>query len=94
MKKYEISEQDADKIRALAELDKESFAALISSAVSAMGGSKAQAAAMSMNSEAIRKMIASASDSDIKKLAARLGREKTNELIGLSPDGTDGKDQT
>lgn len=94
MKKYEISAQDVDKIRRLSELDKESFAALISSAISAMGGSKAQVAAMSMNSEAIQKMIASASDSDIKKLAARLGREKTNELIGLSSADTDGKEPT
>ena len=94
MKKYEISAQDTDKIRALAELDKESFAALISSVINAMGGSKAQAAAMSANSEAIRNMLASASDSDIKKLAARLGQEKTDTLIGLSPTDKNGKEPT
>ena len=94
MKKYEISDLDADKIRALAALDKESFSALISSVISAMGGSKAQATAMSANSEAIRNMLISASDSDIKKLAARLGQEKTSELIGLSSSHADGKEPT
>ncbi|MBE6608834.1 MAG: hypothetical protein E7633_09805 [Ruminococcaceae bacterium] len=94
MEKYEISAQDADKIRALAALDKDSFAALISSAMSAMGMNKAQAAAISANSEAIRGMLMSASDSDIKKLAARLGREKTDELLGLSSGTSDGNQPT
>ena len=94
MKKYEMSAEDADKIRALANLDKESFAEVISSALSAMGMNRAQVAALSANSEALRAMIARASDSDIKKLAARLGSEKTNELIGLSPDGTDNSTPT
>lgn len=94
MKKYEMSAEDADKIRALANLDKESFAAVIASALSAMGMSKAQVAALSANSEALRAMIARASDSDIKILAARLGSEKTNELLGLSPDGTDNNTPT
>ncbi len=94
MKKYEMSAEDADKIRALANLDKESFAEVISSALSAMGMNRAQVAALSANSEALRAMIARASDSDIKKLAARLGSEKTNELLGLSPDGTDNSTPT
>ena len=94
MKKYEMSAEDADKIRAIANLDKESFAEVISSALSAMGMNRAQVAALSANSEALRAMIARASDSDIKKLAARLGSEKTNELLGLSPDGTDNNTPT
>ena len=94
MKKYEMSAEDADKIRAIANLDKESFAEVISSALSAMGMNRAQVAALSANSEALRAMIARASDSDIKKLAARLGSEKTNELLGLSPDGTDNSTPT
>ena len=89
MKKYELSERDADKIRALATLDNESFAQVISSALTAMGMNRSQVAAISANSEALRSMIARASDSDIKKLAARLGSEKTNELLGLSPDNID-----
>ena len=88
MKKYEMSTEDADKIRALANLDRDRFAEIISSALTSMGMSRAQVAAISANSEALRAMIARASDSDIKKLAARLGSEKTNELLGLSPDGT------
>lgn len=94
MKKYEMSAQDVDKIRSLAALDKEHFAEVISSVLSAMGMSKAQVAAISANSEALRGMIARASDSDIKKLAARLGSEKTNELLGLSLGGTDGNTPT
>ena len=94
MKKYEMSAEDADKIRALANLDKESFAQVISSALGAMGMSRSQVAAISANSEALRAMIARASDSDIKKLAARLGSEKTNELLSLSPDGTDNSTPT
>lgn len=94
MKKYEMSAEDADKIRALANLDTDRFAEVISSALASMGMNRAQVAAISANSEALRSMIARASDSDIKKLAARLGSEKTNELLGLSPDGTDGSTPT
>ena len=89
-----MSTEDINKIRTLATLDKESFTRVISSALSAMGMSKAQVAAISANSEALRAMIARASDSDIKKLAARLGSEKTNELLSLSPDGSDGNTPT
>lgn len=91
MRKYDINAEDTQKLRALATLDDETFAAMLSSVLSALGASRNQAAMMKSNSSAIRSMLANASDNDIKKLAYRLGPQKTGEILDIIGGSNDGK---
>lgn len=95
MRKYDITAEDAQKLRALAELDEQTFSALLSSVLSALGASRNQAAMMRSNSGAIRSMLSTASDSDIRRLAQRLGPRKTGEILDIIGGGSvDGEENT
>ncbi len=83
MRKYEVSAEDVQKLRRLTALDEKSFVSLLSSVVTALGASGKQAAMMTANSGAIRAMISRASDNDIRKLASRLGPQKTGEILAI-----------
>ncbi len=95
MRKYDITAEDIEKLRSLAELDDETFSALLSSVLAALGASRNQAAMMRSNSGAIRSMLSNASDSDIRRLAQRLGPRKTSEILDLVGGGSsDGEENT
>ncbi len=83
MRKYDITAEEAQKLRQIATLDDETFSAMLSSVLSALGASRNQTAMMRSNSSAIRAMLANASDNDIKKLAYRLGPQKTSEILDI-----------
>ncbi len=88
MKNYDISASDVQKLRKLATLEDKTFSNLLSSVVAALGASRSQASMMIANSGAIRMMISRASDNDIRKLAARLGPQKTKEILDIIDAGT------
>jgi hypothetical protein len=83
MKKYDISAEEVQKLRQAARLDDESFAKLLSAVTRALGASERQISTMLSSSGAVRAMISRASDRDIRSLAARIGREKTSEILGM-----------
>lgn len=81
IKNYDINAEDIRRLRALSQLPDEDFTRLLSAVLPALGASEKQASVMISNHNAIRNMIRSASDSDIKKLSRRLGPKQTAEIL-------------
>lgn len=89
MKTYGMSAQDAEKLRSLSRLDKEEFANMLDSVASGLGMNERQRGSLVSNSEALRKMLAGASDNDLKRLANGLGKERTDAILGAVKSETD-----
>lgn len=92
MKRYEINAQDSEKLRGLAQLDEKQFAEMLSSVASGLGMNDRQKASLVSNSEAVRKMLAGASDYELKRLSSRLGKERTGAILDAVEKKTDSEE--
>ena len=81
MKKYEPENVNGERLRALTELDDKRFAEVLSSIAENIGMSDKNRDALLANSTSLKRMLASASDSDLRRLASGLGKEKTDTVL-------------
>jgi hypothetical protein len=84
-----MSAQDAEKLRSLSRLNSEEFANMLGSVASGLGMNERQRESLISNSETLRRMLAGASDNDLKKLAGGLGKERTDAILGTVKSETD-----
>ncbi|MGM9680980.1 MAG: hypothetical protein ACI3XR_05690 [Eubacteriales bacterium] len=65
----------------LRNLDDEQFRQMVRMAAGAMGLSPDQVENLISNTPALKTMLAGASDSDLQKLANRIGKDRTEEIL-------------
>ena len=83
MRNYEVSAEDIRCLRGLVTLDGESFSEILEAVLGVLGASGTQRAMLIANSGALRNMLARSSDTDLRKLASRIGPQKTREVLDI-----------
>lgn len=74
---------DPSKLRALAEIDDDRFAAMLFTAARAVGLSPEQAKAAAANAPAFKNMLKNASDEDLRRLQEKLKKSPASLLNDL-----------
>lgn len=73
------------ELRRLCELSTDAFGEMVATAASAMGLPPAAARAAAQNAPMLQKMLASASENDLKAICDRLGSKQTAEILSKLP---------